>query len=348
MRYWKLVLFVLLGVAVQAKSSLWTRWLDLADIEASVQSDCLTLYPVCGPLRSMPRCRSLDAALMQGELTLREVHEGGDVNRLIVENRGDRPVFIMAGEVLSGARQDRILKQDLFLPADSGEVVVPAFCVEHGRWAYKGPRQFFESRGTLSNARVRQAALSPAGQQAVWDSVEETCKSGKVDAPTRALNAVYEDSRLSRRIDRLVADLRDVAEDRPDMNGVVVQIGQRIVALDVFPDRRLLLSMWPKLVRSYALEACISGAGSGTPSRGQVRNFLNDIAEGLWVSRTTPGEGQLYTAHQGRRDGQALVLDEGLLHLQVLSDEKVNRYDPSPSPSPWPPAIDLVKPTRPR
>jgi hypothetical protein len=284
---------------------------------------------------------------MQGELTVKEISEGGDVNRLIVENHGDRAIFIMAGEVLSGARQDRILKHDLFLPADSGEVIVAAFCVEHGRWSYQGPKTKFESRGTISNAKVRQAALSAAGQQGVWDSVEETCKSGGVHAPTQALNAVYEDSRLSRRIEGMVSDLRDLPEDHPEMNGAVVLVGNRIVAVDVFPDRRLLLSLWPKLLKSYALEACISEAGRGSLSRSQIRTFLQSIAEGSWSSLGTPGEGRLYTLHEGTRDGQALVLDEGLLHLQVLCNEKP-RLKPASSPTPWPPAIELVKPTRPR
>lgn len=347
MRMWKIIFFVLLALAVQAKST-WTRWLYNTEIGSGSRSGLLVLYPISGPPGSMPRCRSLDAALMQGELTVKEVSEGGDVNRLIVENHGDRPIFIMAGEVLSGARQDRILEHDLFLPVDSGEVTVAAFCVEHGRWSYQGSKIKFDSRGTISNAKVRQAALSTAGQQGVWDSVAETCKSGGVAAPTQALNAVYEDSRLSGRISSMVANLRDLPDDHPEMNGVVVQLGNRIVAVDVFPDRRLLISLWPKLLRSYALEACLCRAPSGSLSRTQVRNFLSDIAEGPWSSGRTPGDGRLYTLHQGARDGQALVLDEGLLHLQVLCNERPRIVKPTPIPSPWPPAIEMVKPTRPR
>lgn len=351
----KILLFLLLlGLAVYARSGPWTSWLDQCDIGGGVRSGSLTLYPIAGPAKTMPRCRTLDSALQQDELSVREISEGGDVNRLIVENHGDRPVFIMAGEVLVGARQDRILKHDLLVPAYSGEIIVAAYCVEHGRWGYRGPGRKFDSRGTISNARVRQAALSTAGQSAVWESVDETCKSAGVAAPTQALNAVYEDPALCRRIDTVVSDLRDLPDEYPDMNGVVVQVGSRIVALDVFPDRRILLALWPKLVRSYVLESYLGYSGSGL-RRSDVRDFLDDIARGKWRHLGTPGDGSLYAFNEGSLDGQALVLPEGIMHLQVLSSAPIVRrrprpirIPPSPSPSPWPPAIELVKPKNPR
>jgi len=345
------LLFVILALAsvVLGRTAGWSSWLDAPEVEPWVRSGSLIVYPLSGPARSLPRMRSLDSALMQGDLNIREVSEQGSVNRLVVENTGERAVFIMAGEVLSGARQDRILKHDLVVPADSGEIVVEAFCVEKGRWSYTGDKRKFESRGTLSNARVRQAAISPAGQQAVWDSVDESCKGAGVSAPTQALNALYNDGRVRTRVDRIVDKLRDLPDEYPYMNGVVVQVGNRIVALDVFPDRRVLVSLWPKLVRSYALEAVLNDQEANPISRGQLRDYLADVAEGSWRRSSTPGDGTLYTLHESGRDGQALILPEGLLHLQVLGSERIKTYHrPTPSPSPWPPAIDLVKPIKPR
>lgn len=354
MRISKFLLFLMLALGAYAKSAPWTNWLDNCDIGTGVRSGSLTLYPLAGPVRTLPRFRSLDSALQQDELTVREVSEGGDVNRLVVENHGDRPVFIMAGEVLIGARQDRVLKHDVVIPAYSGEITVAAYCVEHGRWGYKSPNRKFDSRGTISNASVRQAALSTGGQSAVWESVDETTKSSGVAAPTQALNAVYEDAGLRRRLEVVTANLRDLPDEYPDMNGVVVQVGSRIVAVDVFPDRRVLVSLWPKLVRSYALESHLGYHSGVGLRRSQVREFLDEIAGGYWSRQSTPGEGTLYALNESSMDGQALVLPEGLVHLQVLSSGRIRprprpiRVTPTPSPSPWPPAIELVKPTRPR
>lgn len=347
MRLPKLLFFLLLGLACWARNRPWSGWVDNCEIQGPRRSGSLILFPLSGSGGSLPRCRSLDSALMQEELLVREVREEGDVNRLVVENRGDRPVFIMAGEILSGARQDRVLQHDLWLPADSGEVTVAAYCVEHGRWGYKGGKRKFDSGGSISNVRVRQAAMSESGQGAVWDSVAETQKSNGVSSPSGALLVVYEDGRLSRRLDEIVNDLRDLPEDYPEMNGVAVQIDDRIVAVDVFPDRRLLVSLWPKLVRSYALEALSRETRQTALSRSQVRRFLDDFNNSSWRLIDTPGRGDLYSLHDGDLDGQALEQPEGLAHLQVLGWHR-RRRPVRVDPSPWPPAIDLVKPTKPK
>lgn len=346
MRISRLLFFLLLGLACWARSRP-SSWLADCEVQGPRRSGSLILFPLSGNREALPRCRSLDSALMQDEMVVRELREEGDVNRLVVENRGDRPVFIMAGEILCGARQDRVLKNDLWLPADSGEVTVAVYCVEHGRWGYKGDKRKFDSGGSISNLRVRQAAMSEAGQGAVWDSVAETQKANGVASPSGALRVVYEDGRLSRRLDNVVSDLRDLPDDYPEMNGVAVQIDERVVAVDVFPDRRLLVSLWPKLVRSYALEALGADSRQTALSRSQVQRFLNDAATCNWSLSDTPGRGDLYSMHDGGLDGQALEQPEGLAHLQILGWHS-RRYRVRVDPSPWPPAIELVKPTRPR
>lgn len=347
MRLPKILFFLLLGLACWARSRPWSHWMTDCEVQAPRRSGSLIVFPLIGSSESLPRCRSLDSALMQEELRVREIREEGDVNRLVVENCGERPVFIMAGEILKGARQDRVLKHDLWLPPESGEITVAVYCVERGRWGYKGDKRKFDSSGSISNVRVRQAAMSEGGQRAVWDSVAETQKANGVTSASDALLVVYEDGRLSRRLDSMVSDLREVPEDYPEMNGVAIQIDERIVAVDVFPDRRLLLSLWPKLIRSYALEALGRDRDQSVLSRTEVRNFLSDAASAPWNYAETPGRGDLYSMHAGGLDGQALEQPEGLAHLQVLGWHS-RRRPVRVAPSPWPPAIDLVRPTRPK
>ncbi len=343
-----LFFFCLLTVAGLAHSAPWSLHIDDIRISPPVTSRSLAIYPLRVGGESSPRCRSLDAALMQKVLSIEETSESGDVNRLRLRNRGDLPVFIMAGEVLSGARQDRILQHDLWLEADSEPVIVSAFCVEHGRWGYKqGKGRVFESKSTLGNLKVRRAAMSEGGQQAVWESVDETNRSAGVHSPTQTLNAAYFDPKVSSALELLEDRLRDLPEEYPEVNGVAVQIGNRIVAVDVFPDRRIFRSLWPKLLRSYAMEAQVARLDLEALDRQKVRDFLGEVAAADAVSKDNPGEGRLYSLdHSGLR-GEALVLSGELVHLQALSREKPRKV-PHPSPSPWPPAIEMMKPTRPR
>ena len=347
MRRWTLVFMLLVASLALARRAPWRGWVDEVRVGSAQQSGRLVIYPLSGAARQLPRCLTLDDALDRRQLSVREISEGGTVNQVRLENRGERPVFIMAGEVLSGARQDRVLQKDLWLPAYSGPVTVSAFCVEHGRWSYKSDSRHFESKGTLSNVKVRQAAMTE-GQDKVWASVEETCRAGKVEAPTGSLNAVYEDGEMRRRIIRWEDDLRNLPDDFPNMNGAALQVGGRVLAVDLFPDRRIFTRLWPKLLKSYAVEAAIAERDNEDLDRGAVRDFLTDLAESDVTTLSNPGDGVLYGLRDSMVDGQGLVLDEGLVHLQAMSRLKVRPYKPSPSPSPWPPAIDMLKPTRPR
>src|SRR5436190_9751733 len=63
------------------------------------------------------------------------VHETGNVGELEAENLSDTfDVFIQAGDVLKGGRQDRTIAIDFIVPAKSGRIPIPAFCVESGGW----------------------------------------------------------------------------------------------------------------------------------------------------------------------------------------------------------------------
>ena len=96
------------------------------------------------------------------------VHETGSVNELSVENVSkDSEVFIQAGDIVKGGRQDRVLAYDLIVPAQSGQMPLASFCVESGRWKGRGSenaQQFSESTGQLPGRALRLAVSSaPAG-----------------------------------------------------------------------------------------------------------------------------------------------------------------------------------------
>ena len=84
-------------------------------------------------------------------------------------NRSDRYIFLMAGEALGGAKQDRMVSDDVLLPTHS-RVEIAVWCVEHGRWT--GEKEFRGSAFTAPPA-VRKRAIASKNQSEVWDSVAE-------------------------------------------------------------------------------------------------------------------------------------------------------------------------------
>src|SRR6185312_2171094 len=78
---------------------------------------------------------TLEEAMLKGAV---RVDETGSVNQLSIENLGGQEVFIQAGDIVKGGKQDRVLSVSLVLPPHSGVVPITAFCVEHGRWSKRG------------------------------------------------------------------------------------------------------------------------------------------------------------------------------------------------------------------
>jgi hypothetical protein len=103
------------------------------------------------------------------------VYETGNVGELGVENLSDVfDIFIQAGDVLKGGRQDRTIAIDFIVPAKSGRIPIPAFCVESGRWQRRkseSERFFSCSSHALHAKPIRLAAKLKRSQSAVWEEV---------------------------------------------------------------------------------------------------------------------------------------------------------------------------------
>src|SRR5881628_2906795 len=93
---------------------------------------------------------------------------GASVNQLVLINRSKRPLLLLAGELVRGGKQDRIIGKDRIVPAGAPPLPLDVFCVEHGRWT--GSSQFGAAR-TIVHPSVREQAAVNQAQTKVWDSV---------------------------------------------------------------------------------------------------------------------------------------------------------------------------------
>jgi len=61
-------------------------------------------------------------------------HHRASVNQLVLINRSKRPLLLLAGELVSGGKQDRVIGKDRIVPVGAPPLPLDVFCVEHGRW----------------------------------------------------------------------------------------------------------------------------------------------------------------------------------------------------------------------
>src|SRR5215472_9614914 len=101
----------------------------------SLAHGALAVVPLVAP--QLPEPGWLTLAEAGDRVTIGEVSEGGSVPDVTVNNGADRPLLLLDGEELVGAKQNRILNATVLVAARS-QITIPVSCVEAGRWGYRG------------------------------------------------------------------------------------------------------------------------------------------------------------------------------------------------------------------
>jgi hypothetical protein len=160
---------------------------------APIQVDSLTLTPIVSDAAAPPSTAPkvdvlvLDEAMSSKKVRIKEV-ESESVNDLTFINKSEQPVFILAGEVIIGGKQDRIIGANTIIPANTTQTV-PVFCVEHGRWDNNSKE--FTTAKALAHGRLRGKA-SFAAQSDVWNEVAATNERKKTKNGTDTYRQVAE------------------------------------------------------------------------------------------------------------------------------------------------------------
>lgn len=153
-------------------------------VTGPVAHENMAVYFVRGASAPGPVPQTLQEALAKGTV---EVLETGNVQELKIENRGAEPVFVQAGDIVKGGRQDRVLTVSLLLQPGSGPVPVGSFCVEQGRWAARGgedAKRFALSESLMPSREAkiaiarRYAATPPPAEAATSPQTAGTADDG--------------------------------------------------------------------------------------------------------------------------------------------------------------------------
>ena len=112
------------------------------------------------------------------EKGIARVNETGEVSNLTIENLSETEyVFVNAGDIVKGGRQDRYLVNSLIVPPNSGKIDLASFCVEAGRWSQRGRESaahFSASKFTAPSSDIKLAAQYHMNQQRVWNGVAQS------------------------------------------------------------------------------------------------------------------------------------------------------------------------------
>src|SRR5256884_889461 len=268
---------------------------------------------------------------------------GASVNQLVLVNRSKRPLLLLAGELVSGGKQDRVIGKDRIVPVGAPPLPLDVFCVEHGRWT--GAAQF-AAANTIVHPSVREKAAVDQKQAEVGDAVRSgtTAKSAP-SAPRPQISSdnlqaaiagngrteAYEKIYVSQAVGVSIDDFVNEAQRRfvqatsglknERVVGVVVAYGGEVAWSDIFASGDLFDHYWRKLLRSYAVEALTRPTYRQAASRDNATEFLRRL-NGRETQETEPGvyrwreikEGQLAQIELDALQPKPITLHRLLLH----------------------------------
>jgi hypothetical protein len=276
----------------------------------------LKIFPLTRRFMPKTHYTTLDEAMTKDWLTIREIGSG-DVNFVELKNTGNRVVLILTGEMISGAKQDRMLKDDVLIPPKSKWVRVPVFCVEHGRWVAASPA--FKSSGLVVPNALRQRARISENQAEVWDEIAASQDRLGIYSSTGTAMANYEDEATKTKVAEYTERFVTLPRLTKNVVGVCVTTGNRIICLDVFANNDLLMKYWGKLLKSYVMDAIHERPS--TINKEDVQGLLNGLIKAQHVSIGTPGLGDLFKVETDFGKGSVLVHQKQLVHMDFFPDD---------------------------
>ena len=282
----------------------------------------LTFFPLLWPQDQEPSYTLLSTAIEAGEAVVEEVNESGSVPNLAVQNHCKRPLLIPEGEILIGAKQNRVINVTVLVAAGV-KFVLPVSCVEAGRWRYQS--RHFESKfcapPSLRNKKLRaiqknRSAGGPplSNQNEVWDEVRKCLDGVAAHSATSSLTDAFvsAEETLKDHCKRLVMP--------EGAAGILVGRHNRIIGMDLFDSPTTLKTLWARLSDAYFFDALRDPAAAKPTSVVHAQRFIERLggAAKPRIPALALGD-ELEIAGEGLV-GAALLYNGGICHLAVFSD----------------------------
>jgi hypothetical protein len=271
-------LFLIGSFGVRAQYNAQNLKLDRAD--AKYKYEKLQFYPVRAnetfvrEQKDIGNYKTLKEAVEKNKITIKEV-ESGAVNTLLVENHSTDTIMILAGEVVLGGKQDRMVGEDIVLYPYSKKLI-PVFCVEQNRWTANKGDMNFKGYYAISSTEVRKAATVKKDQREVWTKVAETTSKNDARTSTGTLTALKQSDDLNSELKKYSDHFAALLINEPDVIGVVAVSGDSVLGCDMFANHEIFKQHYTGLVNSYSTEAITNGKNVTVPEA-EVAKYLNEI-----------------------------------------------------------------------
>lgn len=287
----------------------------------------LSVFLIHSPNQDDREFITLDQGLKEGWVKVSEKRQE-QVGELQIENQSEYPLFLQEGDRLQGGKQDRIIIASLVVPPQSGQMSVPAFCIEQGRW-HEGDRGVlfgYTANAALAPKATRQAAKFDKSQEKVWESVRDQKRAaegrmlGRMS--TSSLNETLDSPEVQKISEEFAQALREVLEDHEDAVGVAIVINGKIEEVNVYPNHSLLEKLYPRLLESYALQATLEkdkAKEAKVVEPADIVKFMTEDKSKPRRQQSINADNTGYMLSSSTEEAATTYYKGGAVHRQVLS-----------------------------
>ncbi len=259
-------LLLIITISTFAQYNLENLKMESSDELVAVNTyEKLRIYPIrCNEKfkeahKGIGNYTNLKDAIAKKKLKVSEVNNSGTVNTLSAENKSADTIFVMAGEVVQGGKQDRVLAQDVVIPPGK-KVDLSAFCVEQGRWDHKGKGGNFNGYFNVTSKEVRKAAIVEKNQSQVWNKVAETTSKNDAKSSTGTYSELAKSDKYQKELKKYLEKFKGAFKNDPNVVGVVAVTGDKVIGCDIFATNDLFNNAYDNLLHSYVTDAVTEGS----------------------------------------------------------------------------------------
>lgn len=284
----------------------------------------LTIFPIQGNGKPKNKFDLLYQSMQSNTVEVEEVSDSGTVHELLVKNRGTIPLLIPEGEILSGAKQNRVINVSILVAAQSHSRI-PVSCVERGRWNYK-ERNFksthyahpkLRSKVLFSVRECREETGEARSDQAeVWDQVSHKLDEMQCQSPTDSLSDGYETSQA------YVDDYRGHLILPEQAKGVIVCSGDRVIGVDYFGEDEHFKQSWERLSNAYFFDACFDPTTTHVTRKQTATKFIEALAGNIELCQKPLGLGTEFMIKGAKQTGTGVWYGGTLCHFSGFGVEE--------------------------
>ncbi len=298
--------------------------LKFGEVQTTENLSIVPIFQVNG--KTLPFI-SLDNGVKKGYVEIQEVSSTGSVPDLNLINHSDYYVFILHGDELLGAKQNRTVNTSMLINKKSN-VVIPVTCVERGRWNYVSKK--FQTSDFIIPAELKKRTMFAANdslkrnmgfradQGEIWEKIEEISLKAKVMSKTSSLYDVQKN------YDKICEDLLSNFKLLPEQKGIVAFINGKIQGVEFISRKSVFRKYHKKILKSFAFSAILSDEKKTDISPdfclSQIKETLDAIKTKEWKGFKSVGLGFDYRYDTEKSAGSILLADQNVISFNYYFD----------------------------